>query len=340
MSVLRVIASGPGNTLQDRGRFGHLRFGVTPAGPMDWVRFAEANRLAGNPDGSAAIEIGLGGMTIGIEGAARRIGVSADGFLVERDGKAMPASASFLLETDQTLSVRAGRQGSFAMVAIAGGFDLPPVLGSLSTHLRSGIGPLQGQGLGSGMVLPLNSMPPDHATPLRLLAAPDDPSPLRFVPGPQEDYFNQESLDALCREHFRLSPQSDRMGYRLVGPRLNHAKGADIVSDGIVLGAMQVPGDGQMIILMADRQPTGGYPKIGTVIRADLPRLAQMRPGNAMQFQRVTIAEAVDALHQRRKALEQRLAEARPLVPGPDLEALMSGNHASGMQSALDADLS
>jgi 5-oxoprolinase (ATP-hydrolysing) subunit C len=338
MKGLRIIASGPGNTIQDAGRSGFLRFGLTPAGPMDWLRFKEANALAGNPEGSAVIEIGLGGLTISIEGAARRIGLAADGFLVACNGKAAPTTASMLLAPDQPLTIRAGVHASFATLAIGGCLALDPVLGSLASHLRSGIGPLQGQALATGMTLPLGDVGTDVGAAFQLPEFSVDTTPVRFIPGPQDDYFTAASVEALTNKSFQLTAQSDRMGYRFEGPKLQHSKGADIVSDGIVFGAMQVPGDGQLIILMADRQPTGGYPKIGTVIRADLPRLAQMRAGNNLRFQAVTVAEAVAALRQRIDQSDQRLLQRQWIRSGPDLDALMSGNFASGVQSALESD--
>ncbi len=159
-------------------------------------------------------------------------------------------------------------------------------------------------------------------------------APIRVIPGPQDDHFTEDALATFLSADFTLSPQSDRMGYRLTGPRLTHRAGHDIVSDGIAFGSVQVPGDGQPIVLMADRQPTGGYPKIATVIRADLPRLAQTRPGATLRFQAVTVAEAVAALAKATLTPEAIRAGMVPLRTGPDLTRLASGDFATGFIDA------
>jgi biotin-dependent carboxylase-like uncharacterized protein len=335
-AALRILKAGPGCTLQDAGRFGWLRYGVTPAGPMDWIGHGTANRLAGNPAGEGALEIGLGGVALMAESAAVGLGVAADGFEVDVDGRKLPGRVALRLSPGQRLTIRPGAFGVWAYVAVAGGFAIAPVMGSLSTHLRSGIGPLDGGPVAEGQRLPCPAAVGELA--LCLPEAAPSPAPLRFVPGPQREAFTEEGFATFCTATFTVGARSDRMGYRLEGPRIAHASGYDIVSDGIVFGAIQVPGDGQPIVLMADRQPTGGYPKIGTVIRADLPALAQARPGTGLRFQPVTVDAAVSALAAAAAALSDLPRQARAMTLGPDPDRLASGDHASGFVNPLDGD--
>lgn len=316
MTALRLLDAGPACTLQDAGRFGLLRYGVTPAGPMDWLQHATANLLAGNPPGAAAVEIGPGGMEVQAEGGPLRLGLAAKGFTVLRNGNALPTRLALTLHPGERLSVRPGQEGLWAYLTPAGGFAVPQVMGSHATHLRSAIGPFGGTGLHAGQALAAAA--PDRADlpDLALIepwTRPDDR--VRFVPGPQDDHVTPAAMAAFCTAVWCVSPHSDRMGYRLSGPALGHAAGHDIVSDGIALGAIQVPGDGQPIVLMADRQPTGGYPKIGTVIRADLPRLAQTRPGQTLRFGAVSVEDAVAALRTAVPTLEKMRPHLRTLRP-------------------------
>ncbi len=331
MTGLRVIFAGPGATVQDAGRHGFLRYGVTPAGPMDWISQSTANRLAGNPDGVAGMEFGPGGIEVEAVDGPLRVGLCAPGFLSMRGATPLPTRMALTLSPGQRLAIRAGKSHVWGYLAVAGGLELPPVMGSLATHLRSGIGPMGA--LAAGDLLPCAAGPETGA-----MALPDPPAPghvMRFVPGPQAEAFTDAGFAAFCDGIYEVSPRSDRMGYRLTGPLIAHAKGHDIVSDGIAMGAIQVPGDGQPIVLMADRQPTGGYPKIGTVIRADLPALAQSRPGTALRFTPVSVEEAVAAL---RTAMARLAQNAQPVSLGLDIEKLASGNHASGFLDARKED--
>jgi 5-oxoprolinase (ATP-hydrolysing) subunit C len=295
--ALRILRAGPASTVQDGGRHGLLRYGVTPAGPMDWRAQAIACGLAGNPPSGAVIEVGPGGIDLEAAGAPVRLGIAAPRFALTLDGRPRPEACALTLAPGQVLSLTPAPGAVWGCIAARGGFALAPVMGSLSTHLRSGLGPLGGRALEPGNGIPLTAeaiaLPDDETSGLAL---PRDDDVIRFLPGPQEDRFTDTARETLASAVYRVSPQSDRMGYRLTGPKLTHSAGHDIVSDGIALGSIQVPGDGLPIVLMADRQPTGGYPKIGTVIRADLPKLAQSPAGRFLRFQPVTRAAAVDAL--------------------------------------------
>ncbi len=310
---LRVLAAGPGVTVQDRGRRGFLRYGVTVAGPMDPPACALANLTAGNGPDAAAIEISLGGVEITAEGGPVDVALAGGAFDIRLDGRRLPEAVALTLSPGARLSVKPGPAGAWTYLAAAGGIDLVPVLGSRATHTRSGLGGLDGRGLTAGDRLPVGAAARREAGPFRIVAdwlAPDR-APIRVVPGPQDDYFAPDQIAAFLATDWRLSPRSDRMAYALEGPSLTHARGHDIVSDGVAFGAIQVPGSGLPFVLMADRQPTGGYPKIATVIGADLGRMAQRRPGETVRFAAVTVAEAVAE----RARMAQRLTTTPTLEP-------------------------
>lgn len=295
MTSLHILRAGPASTVQDAGRYGYLRYGVTPAGPMDWIAHQTANLLAGNSPHDPAIEIGPGGLSVSARDGVLRLGLSARGFRVRRNGSDLPTQVAITLSPGTRLDIEPGPSHLWAYLAVAGGFDEPAMMGSHATHLRSGIGPFGGQALFTGQLMPATRGNESAEFGLWSNADPT-PGPIRFIPGPQDDYFPPQTLADFAAATYRVATRSDRMAYRLSGPGLTHAKGHDIVSDGIAFGAIQVPGDGMPLVLMADRQPTGGYPKLGTVIRADLARLAQLRAGQPLQFAPVSVEDAVTAL--------------------------------------------
>jgi 5-oxoprolinase (ATP-hydrolysing) subunit C len=296
MSVrLRVLTAGPGVTLQNGGRRGWLRYGVTAAGPMDPLALATANLAAGAARDAPAIEVSLGGVELSVEGGELSVAVAGGTFRLTYAGREFTTPALVRLIPHAALAIRAGADGAWCYVAVAGRLDLPATLGSVSTHVRSGIGGLQGRALAAGDVLAVSTrqiLEPEIA----IIAAPwlvRADGPIRVVLGPQDDYFSADQIACFLQGPWTLSSRSDRMAYILEGTPLVHAKGFNIVSDGIAMGAIQVPGNGFPVVLMADRQPTGGYPKIATVIGVDLGRLAQRRAGAQLSFQAVGIDEAV-----------------------------------------------
>ncbi|MET3845141.1 biotin-dependent carboxyltransferase family protein [Bradyrhizobium sp. OAE829] len=296
-AIVRILSAGPGATLQDGGRHGYLRFGVTAAGPMDQLAHTTANLAVGNPAGATAIEVSVGGLEVTAESGSLHIAVAGGEFSLSLDGRSLPPAVVLNLEAGAVLKIRAGGRGSWCYLAVAGRFVVPKVLGSHATHTRTGFGGVNGRALAAGdrLVIERSASP----TPsLSAIAAPWLDRPLdaiRVVLGPQHDYFADDQIAAFLAGPWIVSAKVDRMAYYLDGPQLTHARGYNIVSDGIAMGAIQVPGDGRPIVLMADRQSTGGYPKIATIIGPDLGRLAQARPGAVFRFAAVSIDEAVAA---------------------------------------------
>ncbi len=335
MAEIEVIDCGPATTIQDAGRYGLQRFGVGPAGAMDRDALTLANLLVGNDPDEAAIEFaGLGGRFRVKEGEIRIALAGADAPL-SVEGEPVAMHTSVTLHAGDAFSIGPSRNGMYAILAVAGGFDIEPMLGSRSLHRRSAIGGLDGKALQPGDTLPLRKAAPDGDD----LALPDPPEtargPIRVLRGPQDDHFTQAGLETFFDSAYTLSRQADRMGYRLNGPVIEHSDGFNIISDGIVTGAIQVPGSGEPIVLMADRQTTGGYPKIATIIGADLPRFAQLRPGDSVRFQAVTREEAIIAAREAAR-LRADLRNRLIIAGSMDLtsERLLALNLVGGMVDA------
>ncbi|HWB45480.1 MAG TPA: biotin-dependent carboxyltransferase family protein [Hyphomicrobiaceae bacterium] len=323
MTELVVASAGPLTALQDAGRFGWQRYGVGPSGAMDRLALALANVLAGNPPGAVAIELALAGARLVVEGGAARVALAGATATLKIDGRPAPPLTSVTVQPGQTVEVGAAAEGIYTYLAVAGSFALAPTLGSLSLHHRTAIGGIDGRPLRAGDRLPLNLAEPNGPDLMLSTVPKPDRGPIRVVLGPQDDYFSQTGLETFLSSTYTISEQADRMGMRLSGPKIEHGpKGYNIVSDGIPSGAIQVPGNGQPLILLADRQTTGGYPKIATVISWDLPRLAQSRPGTALRFQRVDRAEAVRIARATDEAFRTLIASIRPA----GLSGLASGD--------------
>jgi biotin-dependent carboxylase-like uncharacterized protein len=231
--------------------------------------------------------------------------------------------------------------GVYAYLAVEGSFDVPPQLGSRSLHQRARLGGFQGRALLPGDSLPLGEPGAPELPRRRLPPTPLHRSqPIRVVLGPQDDYFTAAGIETLLSAEFSVTQEADRMGYRLTGPRIEHAAGYNIVSDGIVAGSIQVPGSGEPIVMMADRQTTGGYPKIATVISADLRVIAQRRPGDPVRFAASPMAEAQELARERARLVASLPAEMREAREGlPPLEELLSLNLAGAAVDALSAEL-
>ena len=314
-ATLRILSAGPGVTLQDAGRHGYLRFGVTAAGPMDSLAHAAANLAVGNQPGATALEVSVGGIEVTAEAASLHIAVAGGEFALRLDGRPLPPAVVLRLDEGAVLKIRAGAKGSWCYLAIAGQLNVPKVLGSHATHTRTGFGGVDGRAIVTGDRLGIEPSGSPAPSPGAIVAPwLDRPiSTIRVVLGPQHDYFADDQIAAFLAGPWTASAKGDRMACFLDGPRLTHARGYNIVSDGIALGAIQVPGDGRPIVLMADRQSTGGYPKIATVIGPDLSRLAQARPGTIFRFAAVSIGQAV-AARREEAALLARGIVVEPLV--------------------------
>ena len=292
---------------------------------MDRMHLAIANRLVGNPPETAAIETLLSGCRLEVVGSPVLIAAAGPGLSLSIDGWPVPGGQSAEASPGQMVALSPVRAGVYGYLAAAGGFALPPAMGSLSSHRRSGLGPPL---LQAGMTLPVHS-PPILPAQLRLVQVPEHATgPIRFLWGPQEDWFAQEARAALTSAQWVIGQRSDRMGLFLDGPALVALAGS-MVSDGVVPGSIQVPPSGTPVILMRDCQTTGGYPKIGTVISADLDRLAQMRPGEAVRLEAVSRDIALTALAGARAAIDGLRPD--PALRRPDTVWLLHHNLIDGV---------
>jgi antagonist of KipI len=293
---ITVVKPGWLTTVQDLGRYGYQQYGVPVSGAMDRRAFIIANRLVGNRDSDAGLEITVKGPELLFEHDAV-IAVTGADLTPSVNGIGIPLWTSVRIEAGSRLTFGARRAGARSYVAVAGGIDVPIVLGSRSTHTYSRTGGIKGRALAQDDVLigaPGAHIPATigRTLPERLRPLYARFTALRILPGPQHSAFAEHAVERLMNDPYRLSNQSDRMGYRLVGPKLAHADVSEWISEGTAIGALQVPPDGQPILLMADRHTTGGYPKIAVVISADLHLAAQLMPGETVEFRTTTLPEA------------------------------------------------
>jgi antagonist of KipI len=300
-----VIKPGMLTTIQDEGRWGLQARGVPVAGPMDPVSHRLANALVGNTRDAATLEITLVGPELEFDDE-RIVTVTGAAFDLWLDGKPMPHNAAFTAAAGSRLRFGERRLGARAYFGVAGGIAVPPTLGSRATHLISAMGGIGGRALRAGDRLPLGNaigLPVAATPPAPIVLLPNRHARIRVRPGPQAEYFASDALDTLQSAAYVIAGNSDRMGFRLEGPRLSHWRGADIISDATPLGVLQVPASGQPILLMADRQTTGGYPKIATVVTADIPIVGQLGPSDTIAFTVCTPREAAAALIAQERAL-------------------------------------
>jgi biotin-dependent carboxylase-like uncharacterized protein len=305
LSLVLVEDAGPLTTVQDLGRPGHLRVGIPASGPMDREAFLLANRLIGNADNAAGLECTLIGPRLAFTDE-RLIAITGADMAPLLNGAPAPTWEGLRVRAGDVLRLSAARSGVRAYVAVAGGIETPPVLGSRATYVRGRLGGVEGRALRKGDRLPLGpttAARPRRVPPERVPPHGDEPE-VAVVLGPQDDRFTARGIAALFEAPYEMLPQNDRMGARLRGPFIEHTRGHDIISDGVALGGIQVVGDGQPIVLLADRQSTGGYTKIGTVCSFDIGRIAQTRPGGRIRFRRVTVAEAHAMLRESRRVLD------------------------------------
>jgi antagonist of KipI len=310
--MFTVIKPGMLTTVQDLGRSGYQGLGVPVSGPMDAYSHRLANQLLGNHPMAAALEITLLGPELLADGEMTCV-IAGGEIEMTLDGAAVPRHQPFRVPSGSRLRCGARGRGTRLTLAVQGGFDVPVTLGSRATHLVSRMGPFGGRALRTGDILPVGdaglsrrsreAAKADSDVPLEL---PDGGAQVRVVPAVHRERFTDDAWGLLVRARYTVSPQSNRMGYRLDGPTLGHVGAADILSEAMPIGAVQVPASGQPILLMAERQTTGGYATIANVITADLPVAGQLAPGDWIAFTPVTRAEAVAALRDRESALRGR----------------------------------
>ena len=306
MGGLKIINGGLLSTVQDGGRNGYQQFGVPVSGVMDTYAYRLGNYLVGNSNKEAVIEVTLMGFVVEfLEDSI--IAITGGDLTPTLNGKPIEMMKTVPVFSGDRLSFQKVKSGCRGYLAIAGGIDVPEVMGSRSTYLPGAFGGHKGRALKKGDELLIGSKNRKLKELMNrsLLEYTMDYSSivLRIVPGPQEEAFSVESIQNFYSGEYRVTMDCDRMAYRLEGKKIVHKDKAEIISDAIAMGAVQIPGNGQPIVMMADRQTVGGYPKIGNVIAADLPKLAQAKPGDVIRFQKVSIAEAEEALLKMEKEL-------------------------------------
>jgi biotin-dependent carboxylase-like uncharacterized protein len=304
---LRVLTPGLLTTVQDLGRAGYQHLGIAVSGALDPVGLRAANALVGNPPGTGALEVAYVGPTLAVDADDVRLSFVGAQAVIEilpdmaaPSGNRIEPMRSIRLRRGEVVRVGSLTGGAVLYIAVEGGFDIAPVLGSVSTYIRGGFGGWQGRALVAGDELPLRRMQASDRVECGLDGL-DFSRPTRFrsIAGPQSDHFSDREITSFFDSDYTVCAGSNRMGMRLEGRPVDHARGFNITSDGVAPGSIQVPGNGQPIVLLADRQTTGGYPKIATVISADLPALGRVPIGAKIAFERVT----VEAAHALRRSL-------------------------------------
>ncbi|WP_285766896.1 biotin-dependent carboxyltransferase family protein [Peribacillus sp. SI8-4] len=314
---LRIIKPGLLTSIQDLGRKGFQQHGVIVSGAMDGYSLRIANMLVGNPEGEAALEITLMGPTIEMDKNCL-IAITGANLTPTIDNQAAPMWKPILVRKGATLRFEGCKSGCRSYLSVAGGYDIPKVMDSKSTYLRAGIGGYLGRALKAGDILTCNeSSAPMGGQELKgaFLSPkwfvnekefmPDRKPLIRFIAGSQYDQFMNASKQSFEEHAFKVSNQSDRMGYRISGPGLEWENDVELLSEAVTNGSIQVPPDGNPIILLADSQTTGGYPKIAQVITADLSMIAQIKPGESIQFSRVTLREAERLYLQKEREMKE-----------------------------------
>lgn len=302
--MITTVNPGFLTTIQDEGRWGYQAFGMPVAGAMDRYAYRVANLLVGNRDNAAAIEMTMLGAAFRFD-EAQMVAICGADMAAKLDGVAVANWSAFWAPKGSELRMDCAVNGCRAYLAVRGGIQVPKVLGSRSTYVRAKVGGLQGRALRAGDVLEVGLDQETDIQP-RALGAPfvpeyDSDITLRVLLGPQDDMFLPEAITTFFSSQYTITDEADRMGYRLEGAKIAHVDKADIISDALSLGAIQIPAHGMPIIMMADRQTTGGYAKIGTVIGPDLARLAQAKSGDVIRFVHVTEETAIEALRQERQ---------------------------------------
>ena len=302
---ITVLNPGLLTTVQDMGRVGYQQFGVSVSGVMDPRSAAIANILVGNPEDEAVLECTMMGPQL-LFNQTETIAITGGDLMPTLDGKPMPTYRAVTVQAGQVLRFQAPKTGCRCFIAFTGGLDIPVVMGSRSTYMKAKIGGVEGRKLQKDDVIGFRAPGVPKNLNIRCMAPEFVPRPvytLRVVMGPQDDAFTPAGIDTFLGETYSVTNEFDRMGCRLDGALIEHKVSGDIISDGIAFGAVQVPSAGKPILMLADRQTTGGYTKIANVITADFRILGQLKAGDKIRFEKVSIAHAQDALLTQRAAL-------------------------------------
>jgi biotin-dependent carboxylase-like uncharacterized protein len=313
---LRFEKGGLLTTVQDPGRWGHQAIGMPVAGAMDTFALRAGNIIVGNDAGAAALEVTVTGPTFSVTEGGGVICLSGAELDFRINGEKASAWTACSVKAGDKVSVGGpAGAGCRGYLCFSGGIDAPVVLGSRSTYLRAKIGGLEGRPIKGGDVLETGENPPlwrrSEGFTCPAILRPDyrKQRPIRVVLGPQEDCFTPQGIETFLGSEYAVTNEADRMGFRLEGPAIEHTGGADIISDGIPLGAVQVPGHGKPVVMMADRQTTGGYTKIAVVVAADIGLLAQRMPGDGVRFEKVEFDEALAIAREARARLQSLVPE-------------------------------
>lgn len=311
MAFMNVINPGMYTTLQDLGRTGYQQYGMPLSGSMDAFAHRVANLLVDNAVDEAVLEMTILGGTFEFEQEAVIAITGADMNPMLNGETVVGMWRTLMIRKGDRLQFGASRSGCRCYLAVAGGVDIPKVLGSKSTYVRGHLGGFEGRPLKKGDTLPLNTLPSEawhlkgRFVKAACIPAYDSDLELRVILGPQDDAFTRQGIADFFSATYKVSNEFDRMGYRLEGKKVEHLESADIISDGIVKGAVQIPGHGNPIIMLADCQTTGGYTKIAHVISTDLPKIAQAKAGDQIRFKAVDIQEAHEILRQQEVMLKE-----------------------------------
>ncbi len=341
---LRILQPGIAATLQDGGRWGYQRFGVPISGAIDLISWRIANIIVGNAPDSAAVEILGAGLTVKVEAESVLVAVAGAAPAFTLDGGnatvQVPPLRGVVAKRGDTLRLPPPKNGAVYYLAVAGGFDIRPVLGSMSTYRRAAFGGLEGRAFKADDLLPLALGTASSKRRFGLDIEITAPTSLRVMRGPSAGNFSPETFETLFSSSYTVSPSSDRMGLRLQGPAVSPSTKGEIPSQGVTSGGMQVPADGQPILLLADRGTAGGYPRIATVIGADLAAAGRLAAGMTIKFQEVSREEALLALKKQREWLASLPSQLRPL-PDDHLstEHLLAHNLIGGVTAGHQEEL-
>lgn len=299
--ALKIINPGLFTTVQDLGRYGYESYGFTPAGVMDYESYYLANALLGNDYNCGVLELTLYGITFEVLHSTSMSSAGAEMELTINEEPFDTGTAVDLVKGD-IVKFGGVKKGARTYIAFSGGLDLPKELGSYSTHTRSKMGGYKGRVLKAGDILPVKGKTVEHNFPVITKVLTED-TEIRFIPGQQNDRFDSVNKRIFTESEYTFTKDSDRMGCRLEGPAVESADDDDILSEPTQFGSIQVPKNGQPIVLLADRQTAGGYKKIGTVAKVDLPKIAQKKPGEKITFSEVSVDEASQLYKDSLKAL-------------------------------------